>query len=217
MPANIGAELQQLPLDYLLSAPLTAAIKAQALAAQTTVDFIEKVGLEEDEAGELKVRTAEFSFVQPIPDPITPGDFVDVESRLTVPILSIVPVPFIRISDLNVSFEFKIRNVQSRSSQLEATSKTETEVSSTFKHTMAGEMSLNIGNLFGAKGNSTTEIENKINTNISASVTYQQTERDMLDRSATFKMTMNAVQDAIPEGLSRVLTILNDAIKAQKK
>jgi hypothetical protein len=30
-------------------------------------------------------------------------------------------------------------------------------------------------------------------------------------------MTLNAVQDALPEGLSRVLAILNDAIKAEPK
>jgi len=30
-------------------------------------------------------------------------------------------------------------------------------------------------------------------------------------------MTMNAVQDAIPEGLARTLAILNDAIKASAK
>src|SRR5690348_4555487 len=109
MPANIGAELQALPLEYMLATPLTAVIKAQALAAQTTVAFIEKVGLVEDQAsGDLSVRTAAFSFEQPVPDPRNPGAVVVQETNLTVPILSLVPIPFIRVSDLNVSFEFKI-------------------------------------------------------------------------------------------------------------
>ena len=106
MPTNIGAELQALPLEYMLGTPLTAAIKAQALAAVTTVDFIEKVGLEEDAQGDLKMRTAEFTFSQPVPDPANPGAMIFQEAKLTVPILSLAPVPFIRISDLNVSFEF---------------------------------------------------------------------------------------------------------------
>ena len=63
MPANIGAELQALPLEYMLGTPLTAAIKAQALAAQTTIDFIEKIGLQEDPnsvtGDELIVRSAD--------------------------------------------------------------------------------------------------------------------------------------------------------------
>ncbi len=45
MPANIGAELQALPLEYMLGAPLAATITAQALAAKTTVAFIEEVWL----------------------------------------------------------------------------------------------------------------------------------------------------------------------------
>jgi len=65
----MGAELQQLPLGYLLASPLTSAIEAQALAAQSTVDFIENVGLQEDETtGDLTVRTAEFSYTAPVPD-----------------------------------------------------------------------------------------------------------------------------------------------------
>ena len=40
MPANIGAELQALPLEYLLGSPMQAAIAAQALAAKPTSDFI---------------------------------------------------------------------------------------------------------------------------------------------------------------------------------
>lgn len=211
MPANIGAELQQLPLGYLLGAPLKSAIEAQALAAKTTVEFIQTVGLEEDPAtGEFKVRSADFTFTQPIPDPNNPGGFIEQESKLTVPILSIVPVPFIRISDLNVSFEFKIRDVQSASSKLETTGSTGITSTTEVKGKFGGGI---LGFFGGPKG----EMNTKTDVQINASATYQSTNRQMTDRSATFKMTMNAVQDAIPEGLSRVLNILNDAIKAQKK
>src|SRR4051812_33746437 len=113
MPANIGAELQSLPLEYMLGAPLMAVIKAQALAAQTTISFVETVGLEaKDPANpdELSLRTAEFTFIQPVSDPATPGAVVEREAKLTVPLLSLAPIPFIRVSDLNVSFEFKIRD-----------------------------------------------------------------------------------------------------------
>src|SRR4051794_18543229 len=104
MPANIGAELQALPLEYMLGTPLTAAIKAQALAAATTVAFIEKVGLQEDQAtGELTVRSAQFTFTQPLPDPANPGAVLFEDAKLTVPLLSLAPIPFIRISDMNIS------------------------------------------------------------------------------------------------------------------
>lgn len=215
MAANIGAELQTLPLEYMLATPLTAAITAQALAAATTVAFIEKVGLQEDTTtGELSVRAAQFTFSQPVPDPANPGGVIFQDAKLTVPILSLAPIPFIRISDLNVSFEFKIRDVSSSQSKFEITAKTgfESSTKAEGKTGMGGGL---IGFLGGASASGTLESKTKVTAEVSA--TYQSSNRQMTDRSATFKMTLNAVQDAIPEGLSRVLTILNDAIKAQKK
>lgn len=217
MPANIGAELQALPLEYMLGTPMTAVIKAQALAAQTTIDFIEKVGLEEDPnspTGELIVRTAEFSFIQPIPDPANPGAVIERDAKLTVPLLSLTPIPFIRVSDLNVSFEFKIRDVTSNQSKFEITGKTgfENTTTTTGKMGFGGGV---IGFLGGASGS--TSVESKTNVTASVSATYQSASRQTTDRSATFKMTMNAVQDALPEGLSRVLTILNDTINSKPK
>ncbi|MGZ9140663.1 MAG: DUF2589 domain-containing protein [Nitrospira sp.] len=214
MPANIGAELQALPLEYMLGTPLTAVIKAQALAAQTTVAFIEKVGLEENPStGELSVRTAEFSFNQPVPDPANPGAMIVQPTTLTVPILTMAPIPFIRVSDLNVTFEFKIRDVSSSQSKAEITAKTG------FENTTSVEGKIGIGGgvmgfLGGPKGSSS--LESKTNVTASVSATYQSSNRQTTDRSATFKMTMNAVQDALPEGLSRLLTILNDSINSQR-
>jgi uncharacterized protein DUF2589 len=213
MPTNIGAELQALPLEYMLGTPLTAAIKAQALAAVTTVDFIEKVGLQEDAQGNLSMRTAEFTFTQPVPDPANPGAMIFQEAKLTVPILSLAPVPFIRISDLNVSFEFKIRDITSQASKFEITGKTGFE-NNTSVETKMGAGGGILGFLGGPKVN--TSVESKTTVTASVSSTYQSTNRQTTDRSATFKMTMNAVQDAIPEGLNRVLTIFNDAIQSEK-
>jgi len=215
MPANIGAELQALPLEYMLATPLTAVIKAQALAAQTTVAFIEKVGLQEDTTtGELSLRTAEFAFTQPVPDPANPGAVIEQDTTLKVPLLSLAPIPFIRVSDLNVSFEFKIRDVSSNQSKFEITGKTGFESTTTVegKTGFAGGV---IGFLGGASASGS--VESKTNVSASVSATYQSSNRQTTDRSATFKMTMNAVQDAMPEGLSRVLTILNDTINSQKK
>jgi len=210
MPANIGAELQQLPLGYLLSSPLTSAIEAQALAAQSTVEFIENVGLQEDETtGNLSVRTATFGYTAPVPDPDNLGTFLEVDSKLTVPILSIVPVPFIRIDDLTVTFEFKIRDIQSRVSKLETTGSTGFSVDTEAKAKFGG-------GILGFLGGPKVGVKTKTHFEVNASVTYQSTSRQSTDRSATFRMTLKAVQDQIPEGLSRVLTILNDTIQAQK-
>jgi len=214
MPANIGAELQALPLGYMLGAPMTAAIEAQALAAKTTVDFIKNVGLEEDPTdptGEtMRVTTANFTFMQPVQDPSNPGSFIGKETTLSVPILTIVPIPYIRIQDLNVSFEFKIRDVQTSQNKKDVTTKSGITVDNTVKAKFGG-------GLVSFFGGPSVEAELKTHLDFSVSATYQSSERQTTDRSATFRMTMNAVQDAIPEGLARTLAILNDAIKASAK
>src|SRR5215204_1911508 len=110
MPANIGSELQQLPLEFLLGAPMQAAIKAQALAAQTTSQFIRTVTLEDDpdNPGALRAVMISFSFQHQVADPNNPGEFLTQRTQLNVPLLATVQVPYLRIDDLNVSFEFKI-------------------------------------------------------------------------------------------------------------
>ena len=40
-------ELQQIPFSQLIGAPLKAAVEAQALAAQSTIEFIHKVGFKQ--------------------------------------------------------------------------------------------------------------------------------------------------------------------------
>ena len=45
------AELQQIPFSHLIGSPLKAAVEAQALAAQSTIEFIHKVGFKEPATG----------------------------------------------------------------------------------------------------------------------------------------------------------------------
>lgn len=213
MPANIGAELQALPLEYMLASPMTAAIKAQALAASTTVDFIERVGLETDTAGATTLRTASFDFKQQVADPASPGSTVERDATLSVPVLSIIPIPYIRVADLNVSFEFKVRDVSSEESKKSITGTA--GFSSTTTSNASFGVSAKVSGLYGAHADGS--VEQKTNVTASVSATYQATNRASTDRSATFKMTLNAVQDELPEGLARVLSILNDTIAAQAK
>ena len=44
MAPNIASELRSLPLEYIIAAPMMGAIKAQSMAANHTMEFVEKVG-----------------------------------------------------------------------------------------------------------------------------------------------------------------------------
>lgn len=209
MPVDIGAELQALPLEYMLSAPMTGAIKSQALAAQTTVDFIEKVGLEEDETGNLKVRAVSFEYTRQVTDPNNPAaDPVPQTNKLTVPMLSIVPVPFIRVQELNVDFEFRVRETVTRThkSEVKTEGGTKTVVDTTAKFG---------GGFLSFLGGPSATIKSNVTSHFNVTATHKSSVTRTEDRSARITIGMKAVQDAIPEGLSRVLTILNDCIQSE--
>ncbi|HIE11815.1 MAG TPA: DUF2589 domain-containing protein [Desulfotomaculum sp.] len=210
--ANIPAELRALPLEHIIGSPLVAAIKAQALAANTTVDFIKEVGLKpralESESGEsedeldevtgesgqpgFEARYVDFKFDRVIEEEVvTPGDpptkttkYSVVPSKLTVPLLAIVPIPYIRINDMTIDFEFQIKDVETREST------TEKKVSMKAK---AGGWFYKVS----IKGSYSNRTVNKRET----------------DRRTTLKITVNAVQDQMPEGLGRILDTLNEAMK----
>jgi len=190
---------------------MQAAITAQALAAKTTSDFIQQVALEEDEFGAIRAVMIDFQFEQSVPIENAPGEFESRDTHLRVPLLATVQVPYLRINDLNVSFEFKIRDVQSVKTLREFTGSTDIEISDE----ESAQVSWNSGFLGffgGSSGN--LDVTRQTTVKIHASTTYQSTERQATDRSATFKMNLNAVQDPIPEGMQRVLEILSDAIRA---
>jgi len=206
MPVDIGAELQSLPLEYMLSAPLQGAIKSQALAAQTTVDFIEKVGLEEDSTGNLSVRNVQFAYSKQVTNPQDPAAAPTTESStLTVPMLSIVPIPYIRIQDLDVQFEFRVRETITRSSKV--------AVSSGGSTTTTTEATTKFGGGFlSFLGGPSATVKANVTSTFNVSASYKSSTASTEDRSARIAISVKAVQDQMPEGLSRVLRILNDAI-----
>lgn len=206
---SIGAELQALPLAFLISAPLTAAIEAQALAAQTTADFLTKVTLAEDAiTGDLEAVMVKFGYTSQVPDPQTPGQVVPKDFTLSVPLMAITQLPYLRINDLSVDFEFKIRDVQSVATRLKLANEVSTGVTS--KSTVDTSIRGGFGRFLSFGGTAKTETEVKFNA--TASATYQRAERHDTDRSATYKLSVNAVQDPIPEGMRRVLEIMANAV-----
>jgi hypothetical protein len=201
---DIAAETQALPLGYYLSAPLTAAIEAQALSAHSTVEFVDAVGT--DEFGAL--RTMTFKYLKGVTDP-SDGGLTQEEVTLTVPTLAMVEAPHMAIEDLTVDFEFRIRDVITKSNQLKLSSSasTEYEASTQVKAQTSGLAAF----LYG-KASVTSSASFKANFNVSAA--YERKASQQTERSATLKLHMNAKQ-RVPEGFQRVLTIFADAISSQ--
>src|SRR5205085_6404650 len=111
MPIDIGREMA-LPMEQIIGGPLQAIVKAQSLAANATATFIQQVGLlpaDPNNPGAGSVaRTVDFSFKRLKPPPDDKSSVTQETVSLTVPLLTIVPVPFIRIEEATIDFECKV-------------------------------------------------------------------------------------------------------------
>jgi hypothetical protein len=103
----------RLPLEQLIGAPLRSLVMAQGLAAQAAAEFISEVGFSsEGDSREASARTFDFTYVHPVPDPANPGEVVDTLTTVSVPLLSLVGVPNLRIADATIAFSAGVVDVR---------------------------------------------------------------------------------------------------------
>ena len=95
-----------LPLEQLIGAPLRALVLGQGIAAQATAAFISEVGFNPrpGPGGEPSVRTLEFTYIHPVPDPANPGGIINTPVRVSVPLLTVVSMPNVAIAEATVTF-----------------------------------------------------------------------------------------------------------------
>lgn len=97
--------LEPLALEELISAPLRALVLGQHTVTQATADIISQLGFERAADGtSLTVRTLECEYLHPVPDPENPGSTIDIPTRLRVPLLTMLPIPNLRIEEADVGF-----------------------------------------------------------------------------------------------------------------
>jgi hypothetical protein len=184
--------LEAIPFRHLIGAPLTAVIEAQAQAAQTTVEFIQKVGFkngaeaggttEAMDAGE--VRTVNFSYEKTGPDGTTGT------ATLNVPVLSIIPVPFIRVEEATIDFTAKIVDVVTE----------DVKTSLNWTNTVDGKY-----------GSFLSPV--KVGFKSTLSLNHNRNSNSKFEKEYNMHVTVRAVQDDMPAGLAKVLGILETLIK----
>jgi len=184
MSASIQ-ELQSIPFSAMIGGPMSAVIQAQAQAAQTTIEFIQKIGFESAEATTAstttsfgKTRSAEFTYEKQKSDG-TGRETV----AINVPLLSIVPIPYIRIDYTEIDFSAKINE------------------------TIKTEDSSNLG--IGAEvsgGWAPIKFKASFSYNKSSSKSTN------MDKEYQVNVKVRAVQDDMPAGLQKLLQMMEKAI-----
>lgn len=109
--------------------------------------------------------------------------------QIQVPILTMMPIPFIKIDYADIDFNVKINSVSTTSTE----EKSETKVSTGVK------------NGWFVKANFNTSFSNQKANNSSEEV----------KKDYSLNVKVHAAQDDMPAGVSRILDMLEDSIKAQ--
>lgn len=113
------------------------------------------------------------------------------EMKLEVPILTMLPIPFIRIESTTIDFNAKINSVEF--TKTDTSLKVDASLSASYSKPFIASVKLNV------------------------STSYQRTTQQGTNVERTYSMAVHirAVQDEMPAGLERILGILEDAIKSQ--
>lgn len=192
---NMSDQFKGLPMGDLIGGPLSAACEAQVKLAQATADFIKVIGFLPPADGATDpysggTRTATFRFKRPVDNPAAtpgePGSTMEEEVEICVPLLAIVKVPNLSITTVDVTFDMEVKS--------SFASKESTDASASL------EASMSVGwGIF------------KTQAKISGSVATHKENTRSSDNSAKYHVQVHAEDNGMPEGLSRVLDILQTA------
>lgn len=94
--ASANNPLEELSFDHIIGGPLRACAEAQREAALASYEYLKEMGLEADKTGLAKYQPATISFL------FTKDGFTH---RIRVPLLTIIPVPYLQINRINLTFQ----------------------------------------------------------------------------------------------------------------
>ncbi|MFY9270952.1 MAG: DUF2589 domain-containing protein [Candidatus Manganitrophaceae bacterium] len=176
-----AAEFQALPLEFIVASPLTAVVKAQAVAAEATRGFIMQM------MKDKKPITVDFD-VEYQSNETGKGKGQTKTMSIRAPLLSIVPVPHLKIDALTVHFRYEISQISKSN-----------EVSE-----KGVEMGAQTGALLSPWASAT----------LKGSVSSKSSEESTTNRSGLLEITVHASEAPVPEGLAKILSLLANSIQA---
>ena len=190
--------LKSIPFENIIGAPLEACIRAQQSAAQSTVDFINAVGLQEvpildaegNETDKTKVEAiyVSFQFIQG-------GRMV----QMNVPLLSIVPIPYIAINTIDINFKANITAATTNTAEDTSSEDKSSKSDHSYSHKYNG-----------------WRVKNTSSSNISAQVSSKKdskaTQESKYSVEYTIDVAVHASQDSMPAGMAKVLEMIGTAM-----
>ncbi len=200
MAFSMGDQFKGLPMGDLIGGPLMAAADAQVRLANSSAQFIQQIGFKPgsgtkpDANGNIvydpatfDVRTVDFKFDRPAGPPDENGIVPTETVSLEVPLLAIVKVPALGIESVDIIFDMEVKNSESSTESEDKSGKFSADASVGW-----GPFSLKVH----VEGSVASHKENTRST----------------DQTAKYHVEVHAADRGMPEGLARVLDMMNSAI-----
>ena len=190
MANDLVNDLSSMPFDRMIGGPLSACIDAQEQAAVSSVNFIDRVGF----------------------DPQNPGHVINVDFKyrrdgkdvvLSVPLLTIVPIPFISIDTVNISFKAALKSINTEDA-------IDADRQSSYDST--NSKYLGIGSYLKSAQVQRTVMRGSVSTKKDSVAT----QHSAYSIEANIDINVIARQESMPGGLAKVLEMLNQAISVKK-
>lgn len=190
-PSTVATSaLQAIPFSSLIGGPLDAAISAQAQAAKTSWEFIQNVGLNTNPDTQTK-EAVNVTFYYNKDGQMT---------KLIVPLLTIVPIPYIAVDEINIEF---MANISAASSSVTTTDTSE-DLSGSAKAK-------------GKVGWGPFSLSAELNANYSSKKASKASQKSRYSVEYTMNVDVHASQSDMPAGLASVLNILQGSITEGSK
>jgi hypothetical protein len=221
MPNNqeqATALLSQIPFGAIIGGPLKAAVEAQAAAAIACYDFVSKIGFtdekKKDAQGNVVVVNGQeqtyrkctdivFTFEREAQQLAASAGSTTVTAQtnppqkvvmtLTVPVLTIMPIPYIRIESMTVNFKASISAVDTQSTETKESTDKE------------GKLQASVGFALW-KASVSGGISSKKDSTATSSSKYSV--------EHTMDISVHAVQDDMPAGMAKLLDFMTRSIVA---
>ncbi len=220
-----GQELSSINFAGMIGGPLSSVVDAQSQAALASVDFIKSVGFSPDSedvtTGQITPGTPVYvtfkypKMISPYLPATTTEDGAEIAAQpavfeemfLEVPLLTMMPIPFLRVDYAEIDFHAKITSMEYRNSASEL----KTSQSTTVKNDNTSTFSLNLGKFVSIENKNTSSVQLNVNASAQKSVK----EGHKIDKTFQLGVRVKASQDEMPAGMEKILGILEDAIVAQ--
>ena len=190
MPNELVNDLSSMPFDRMIGGPLSACIDAQEQAAVSSVNFIDRVGFDPKNPGH--VVNVDFTYKR---------EGTDVQ--LSVPLLTIVPIPFISIDTVNISFKAALKSISSEDA---------VDVDRQSSYDSTNSRYLGVGSYLR-----TAEVQRTVmRGSVSTKKDSVATQNSVYSIEANVDINVIARQESMPGGLAKVLEMLNQAISIKE-